>query len=228
VSRFVLLNEVGAVSEGLMSYDGWSEQELQEECTRRGLKTTGTKAFLVERLETNDEVQALKAAMSHKRKAVSEEEQDALDKQLLDACKGGSLEVRAAVSSGANSSCVDKGLSSPLMWACSRQDDWAVAEDIVRELLSCGAAVNSCDVEGWMAIHFAALRSSSAVVTLLLQAKSLVDPRSKHNNTPLHLCCQRSDEEAVKIARVLLDWGAEIEQRGRWQRTPLLEASRSG
>jgi hypothetical protein len=174
-------------------------------------------------------VQALKAAMSHKRKAVSEEEQDALDEQLLGACKGVLLEaVRAALSSGANSSCVDKGLSSPLMWACSREDDWAVAEDIVRELLSCGAAVNTCDVEGWMAIHFAALWSSSAVVTLLLQAKSLVDPRSKHNNTPLHLCCQRSDEEAVKIARVLLDHGAQIEHRGQLQRTSLLEASRSG
>jgi hypothetical protein len=169
-----------------MSYDGWSKQELQEECTRRGLKMTGTKAVLVERLETNDELRAVKAAVSHKRKAVSEEEQDALDEQLLGACKGGSLEaVRAALSSGANSSCVDEDLCSPLIWACNREDDWAVAEDIVRELLSCGAAVNTCDDEGCIAILYAAWFSSSAVVTLLLEAKSRVDPRSKRNNTPL-------------------------------------------
>jgi ankyrin repeat protein len=213
-----------------MSHVGWSKQELQVECTRRGLKTTGTKAFLVERLETNDELRAVKAAVSLKRKAVSEEEQGALDKQLRNVCKGGSLEaVRAALSSGANGNCVNENLTSPLMFACRRKDDWAVAEDIVRELLSCGSVVNSCDAEGWMAIHFAAHWSSCAVVTLLLEAKSIVDPRNKDNNTPLIACCGgRSDEEAVKIARVLLDRGAEIEQRGRWQRTPLLEASISG
>jgi ankyrin repeat protein len=213
----------------MASYDGWSKQELQEECTRRGLKTTGTKAVLVERLESNDELQVkLKAAVSHKRKAVSEEEQDALDEQLLDACEGGSLDaVRAALSSGANSSCVDEDLLSPLMLACCRQDDWAVAEDVVRELLSFGAAVNSCNDEGWMAIHYAARWSSCAVVTLLLKAKSRVDPRDEDNNTPL-LCCERSDEEAVKIARVLLDRGAQVEHCGRRQRTSLLQASRSG
>jgi hypothetical protein len=87
---------------GSVSYDGWSKQELQEECSRRGLKTTGSKEVLVERLETNDEVQALRAAVSHKRKAVNKEEQDALDEQLRNACKGGSLEaVRAALSQAA-------------------------------------------------------------------------------------------------------------------------------
>jgi hypothetical protein len=48
---------------------GWSKQELQEECTRRGLKTTGSNDALVERLENNES--AVKAAVSHKRKAVS-------------------------------------------------------------------------------------------------------------------------------------------------------------
>jgi ankyrin repeat protein len=214
----------------MSSYDGWSTQEMQEECTRRGLKTTGTKAVLVERLENNDELQVkLKAAVSHKRKAVSKEEQDALDKELLSMCKRGSLEaVRAVLSSAcANSSCVDKSPSSPLTWACRRNDDWAVAEDIVRELLSCGAAVNSCNDEGWMAVHYAAAWSSSAVVTLLLEAKSRVDPRDEDKNTPL-LCCERSDEEAVKIARVLLDRGAQVEHCGRRQRTPLLQASGLG
>jgi ankyrin repeat protein len=80
-----------------------------------------------------------------------------------------------------------------------------------------------------MAIHYAALWSSSAVVTLLLEAKSRVDPRDEDNETPLNLCCgRRSDEEAVKIARVLLDRGAQIEHRGLLQMTPLLEASISG
>ncbi len=110
----------------------------------------------MERLESNDEW-AVKAALSHKRKAVSKEEQDALDEQLLSACEGGSLEaVRAALSYGANASCADGDTRcSPLMCACNREDDWTVAEDIVRELLSCGAAVNSCNDGAQMAIHYA-------------------------------------------------------------------------
>jgi ankyrin repeat protein len=212
---------------GSTSYDGWSKQELQEECTRRGLKTTGSNDALVERLENNDE-SAAKAAVSRKRK-VTKEEQDALDEQLLSACEDGSLQaVWAALSSGANTTCVDGELSSPLMWACCREDDWAVAEDIVRELLSCGAAVNSCNGDMCMAMHYAACWSSCNVVTLLLEAKSVVDPRDNYNNTPLIACGWRSDEEAVKIAHVLLDCGAEIENRGLLQSTPLLEASISG
>ncbi len=71
-------------------------------------------------------------------------------------------------------------------------------------------------------------QASAAVVTLLLEAKSLVDPRDEGNSPPLIACCRRSDEEAVKIARVLLDRGAQLEHRGYFQRAPLLQASRLG
>jgi hypothetical protein len=111
-----------------MSYDGWSEQELQEECSRRGLKTTGSKAVLVERLESNNS--SLKAAVSHKHKAVSEEE--CSGRAATQYVPGSLKAVWAALSGGANASCVDENLSSPLICACHRQDDWVVAEDVVR------------------------------------------------------------------------------------------------
>ncbi len=118
--------------------------------------------------------------------------------------------MRAALSSGANTSYVNERLSSPLMWTCCREDAWAVAKDIVRELLSCGAVVNSCNKHLVLPIHLAARWSSCAMVTLLLEAKSVVDPQDRKNH-PLIACCQRCDEEAVKIARVLLDRGAQIQ-----------------
>jgi ankyrin repeat protein len=147
----------------------------------------------------------------------------------MDVSWRGSLEdVRAALSSGANVNCTDSKGLSPLMWACKRDDDWTVAESIVRELLSAGAVV--CQVDDWqrMAIHFAAACSSRAVVTMLLEAKSPVDPPGSDDDTPLLWCCVRNDEEALEIARVLLDRGADVKQKDQDNSTPLLEASRWG
>ena len=47
--------------------------------------------------------------------------------------------------------------------------------------------------------------------------------------TPLKLCCLRVDEEAARVAALLLDHGANLEVvGGEWDRTPLLDACRSG
>jgi hypothetical protein len=210
----------------MSQYEEWTEQQLKEECARRALKTTGSKDVLVARLEATDELPAL----SRKRKAVSEEEQAELDKALRIACGEGSLEdVRAALSSGANVNAASAKRNTPLMFACFR-DDWSAAEAIVKELLSAGAFLDSCNNEMKMTLHMAARWSSCANVTALLEAKSHVDPRSLNDFTPLHLCCAaRDDEEASKIARVLLDRGARLEAVGGSSKlTPLLFACNYG
>jgi ankyrin repeat protein len=215
-----------------MSYASWTKEELKAECAKRGLKATGAKDLLLERLETWDACHARgqeHEGASRKRKAVSEEEQRELDAGLLHAAKSGSLpDVCEALSGGTNVNCVNDERRSPLMLACRRQDDWSVAEAIVRELLSAGTVLDMCTQDMEMAIHLAAQWSSCAVVTLLLEAKSLVDPETKLHNTPLSTCCFRGDEEAVKIARLLLERGAQIEHCGEYARTPLLNASRRG
>ncbi len=162
----------------------------------------------------------LKAAVSHKRKAVSEEEQDALDKQVLSACKGGSLQaVRAALASGANASCVDEDQSSPLMTglllrtlyaSCWRVERWSISAT------SSSCCPSTVQLVGQVALWWPCC--SRPRVLLIHVTRTM---------TPL-IACDRSDEEAEKIARVLLDRGAQIEHRGDFQRTPLLEASRSG
>jgi hypothetical protein len=76
------------------------------------------------------------------------------------------------------------------MRACCRHDDWAVAEDIVRELLGGGQELQQALA---LPIDYAAGFSSCAVVTLLLEAKSL-DTQNRKNDVPLNLCSRRSDE----------------------------------
>jgi ankyrin repeat protein len=154
------------------------------------------------------------------------------DTRLVQLCMCGSVEdVQQSLSSGADANCVDGELSAPLMWACSRRDDWQVAEEIVRLLLANGALVSQTSRRMYTALHFAALWSSRAVVTLLLEAKSPVDASTADDDTPLSLCCDRDrdEEETLGIARLLLDRGARIDMfGGLYKRTPLLSACLSG
>jgi hypothetical protein len=110
------------------------------------------------------------------------------------------------------------------MLACKHAS--GLPHDMVRDLLAAGAFVDACTEGMVMAIHVAASSSTGAVVELLLEARSLVDPRDVDNNTPLRLCCCRDDDEAVKIARVLLDRGAKVNHRDQLSYTPLLVACR--
>ena len=64
------------------------------------------------------------------------------------------------------------------------------------------------------AVHLAARNSSRTVMTSLLQQfSSLVDSKDAALWTPLgFLCNKRFDLEAVEVARVLLDFGASVDE----------------
>ncbi len=130
---------------------------------------------------------------------------------MLEACKAGTLQdVRAALSRGATANCMDDNLSTCLMWACERRDDWVLAEAVVQMLLSRGADVLSRNKQMRAAIHYAAQFSSSGVVALLLEAKSPVDLCDDVNAPPLVYCCRRDDTgDSVTIASSFLGgrWG---------------------
>ncbi len=213
----------GGLGHQLGMYTDWTNSALEEECARRGLRTRGTFDTLVERLVCNDEARAVD---SRKRKAVDAEDQEALDLHLLHVSRWGSQgDVSSDLSLGANVNCASR--MSPLMLACCRED-WEVAEGVVRTLVSYGATVNLANEKLSLAIHYAAVSSSCAVVSILLDAKSDVDALNESGSSPLHCCCcYRDDEEGVKIARALLDRGAQLDRRtGDLARTPLMTALR--
>jgi ankyrin repeat protein len=173
---------------------------------------------------------------SRKRERDEEEEEERkqkeLDDALLVACVKGSLDdVKIALANGGFANAVDEKGRSGLSFACGRQD-WNVAVQIVKFLLSKRFLPLVCDLDGCNAVHYAAKYSSSEVMKLLLEKHaSLVHATTyKGNWTPLGLLCHnRFDDEAVRVASLLLDHGANMEQVcGDVDATPLLLACSIG
>jgi ankyrin repeat protein len=150
---------------------------------------------------------------------------------LLVACLKGSLDdVKKALANGGSINAVDKHGRNGLSLSCRRQD-WNIATQIVTFLLSKRLSAAMADNFGFNAVHNAANFSTAEVMKLLLEKHaSLVNILSLHKWTPLGLLCfGRFDDEAVRVASVLLDHGANIEQAcGDFSNTPLLLACGRG
>jgi ankyrin repeat protein len=145
------------------------------------------------------------------------------DEMLLEFCRCGSLaQVESAFAYGASITTVDGRGETSLFRACGREDENALP--IVQLLLEKGSVISQQDLSGQTALHQAAEFSSAAVMAALLTSKqnqNLVNCVS----SALHLCCYRDDVEAANVARVLLDGGSNIEQKGPdFRRSPLLIA----
>jgi ankyrin repeat protein len=140
------------------------------------------------------------------------DEQAELDNVLLAACLEGSIDdVKAALTGGGSNFAANEEERTGLSFACERED-WEVALPIVKLLLAKRFAPSMPDQDGWNALHFAARFSCSEVVSLLLQKmRKLVINITNDRDSALSLCCHRDDEEAVEVARVLLDAGADVE-----------------
>jgi ankyrin repeat protein len=173
---------------------------------------------------------------SRKRERDEEEEEERKQKELDDALlaasvKGSLNDVKKALANGGFVNAVDEEGSNGLSLAC-RRDDWNVAAQIVKLLLNKRFLPSVCDTNGWNAVHYAARYSSAEVMKLLLEKHaSLVHTKSnKQNWTPLCLLCNnRFDDEAVRVASLLLDHGAKINQVcGEFDDTPLLLACWKG
>ena len=138
------------------------------------------------------------------------------EKMLLEACKSGTLDqvLRALnVCGNPNVFNAEDESTSPLMYVCWRED-WNVSETIVKTLLQRGALVRVSDSKLWSALLFAAYNSSPGVVKLLLDIlprdDPFIDQGTKKGSTPLSLCCERRDVDAIAVAEMLLDHGANI------------------
>jgi ankyrin repeat protein len=146
----------------------------------------------------------------------------------ISACLGGSVDdVKAALTGGGSIVATDEEESTGLSLACDRRD-WDVALPIVKLLLANRFGPSMTDEDGWNALHCAARSSSAEVVALLLRKmRKLVNNITNNRDSALSLYCVRDDEEAVNVARLLLDAGADLETvEAEYSRTPLLVACR--
>ncbi|KAJ9527442.1 hypothetical protein QJQ45_025723 [Haematococcus lacustris] len=78
--------------------------------------------------------------------------------------------------------------------------------DLLKKLLSEGAAVDDGDEEGRTALHFAAGYGEHACVTVLLEHKASLNAVDNNKNTPLHYAAGYGQAESCKM---LLDSGAD-------------------
>ncbi len=160
---------------------------------------------------------------------IDEAKQKELDEAFLNACFEGSLDdVKRTLRAGAFVNAQDEDGNSALICACLREDQEHTLE-IVKFLLSKRCSPALMDTKGVNAVHVAAQHASAEVMKVLLSKEPHLSRSKDHDNwTPLAFVCgYRFDDDAVRIAELLLDAGADIEQ-GDTDWTPLLRACRNG
>ncbi len=162
---------------------------------------------------------------------IDEAKQKELDEAFLKACFLGSLkDVKRTLRAGASNNAQDVFGNSPLICACLREKHGTEGTlEIVKFLLSKRCTSSMTNTLGQNAVHIAAWFAPAEVMKLLLSKEPHLSRSKDHANwTPLGLVCRyRFDNDAVRIADLLLDAGADIEQ-GDNDWTPLLRACRNG
>ncbi|XP_058483117.1 receptor-interacting serine/threonine-protein kinase 4 [Solea solea] len=99
-------------------------------------------------------------------------------------------------------------------------------ENVIRVLLSRGADIRIKGKDNWTALHFAAWQGHLGIVKLLVkQAAADVDGQTTDGRTPLHLASRRGQ---YRVARILIELGANIHMLSAGLNTPLHVAAETG
>ncbi|XP_029375880.1 receptor-interacting serine/threonine-protein kinase 4 [Echeneis naucrates] len=99
-------------------------------------------------------------------------------------------------------------------------------ENVIRVLLSRGANVQLKGKDNWTALHLAAWQGHLGIVKLLIkQAVADVDGQTTDGRTPLHLASQRGQ---YRVARILIELGADVHTTSAGLNTPLHVAAETG
>ncbi|XP_032431965.1 receptor-interacting serine/threonine-protein kinase 4 [Xiphophorus hellerii] len=99
-------------------------------------------------------------------------------------------------------------------------------ENVIRVLLSRNADVQVKGKNNWTALHFAAWQGHLGIVKLLVkQAGVNVDSQTTDGRTPLHLASQRGQ---YRVARILIELGADVRVTSSEQNTALHVAAETG
>merc|ERR1712098_157071 len=81
--------------------------------------------------------------------------------------------------------------------------------------------VDDEDYDGWTALHCAVREKSPEIANALIEAKVSLEAKTWHGSTALHLAALANYNDNLKIGRMLLDAGADVNARDNYQRTPL-------
>jgi ankyrin repeat protein len=126
---------------------------------------------------------------------------------------------------GANPNVQGEYGNTPLMAAAANP----AGSNLVRLLLERDADVNAKNDRGWTALHCAVESRHASVDTVRLLLEHGADVNAGEyilDRTPLMLACM--SDTTLEIVRLLLKHGASVDLQDGSDRTPLMEASRSG
>jgi ankyrin repeat protein len=198
--------------------------ETEEKCAAEADREVGKKE--------NEEEKEKEEEEERKRQKVVEEEkqQEALNKEFLDACRYKTVvQVKSLLERGADLFHCDEEESNGLHLACWNKD-YEAAEEIAQYLIKKHKGLlRMFDNDQWSALHYAARFSSAKICEILIDNGCGVNGRTKLLSTPLTLCCsKRIDEETLKIAKLLIERGADLEAKSKNGNTALLSACRNG
>jgi len=109
---------------------------------------------------------------------------------------------------------IGHGSSTPAICLCVERGLYSMA----KLFISYGCSVNSCDENGYTALHFSCSHQFLDLVKLLISNRANTNAVSNFGQTPLHLACQQS---SLDIVSCLVKGGANIEKKDSDGRTPL-------
>ena len=147
-------------------------------------------------------------------------EQSVGDQFVIAIERGNLADVRALVEAGNSADTpieYGENKTTPLLKAA-----WNGRRDIVKYLLSKGAAVNGRDSDGQSALQEAAVRGFDDVVEVLLQAGADAKAEDKRGNTPFGAALFNGH---LDVAEILLKAGADPNHADPYGITPLMTAS---
>ena len=145
------------------------------------------------------------------------------------ACHNGHIEVaKLLLEYGADVDSTDDCLSRPLHSAVCARAGLQYRIDLCKLLLDHGANVNAMDTSGRTPLKIAATNVDFKVCELLLSRGACIYIRDSWGLSALHYACS-NQMDAVDVCRLLLDYGADINQTCHLNgQTPLFYASMKG
>lgn len=113
---------------------------------------------------------------------------------------------------------VDKDFKSAFHYACLNDDS-----NLLKILLADSRVnVTQTSKNGDTGMHMAALYASLEAIHLLhADGRVNINSQNKYGETPLHLCAGSGDKSAARTANVLLNLGASLSIKDKWNRGPI-------